>query len=65
MAPLYGPDGELIGTMSLDRPRDGRVPPPWANEFLELFAEQAVIAILNARRAGATKRQTPLPEATT
>jgi len=50
MAPLYGPDGELIGTMSLDRPRDGRIPPPWANDFLELFAEQAVIAILNARR---------------
>src|ERR1700728_551794 len=50
MAPLYGPDGELIGTISLDRPRDGRVPGPWANEFLELFAEQAVIAILNARR---------------
>jgi diguanylate cyclase (GGDEF)-like protein len=50
MAPLYGPDGELIGTMSLDRPRDGRIPPPWANEFIELFAEQAVIAILNARR---------------
>ena len=50
MAPLYGPGGELIGTISLDRPRDGRVPPPWANEFLELFAEQAVIAILNARR---------------
>jgi diguanylate cyclase (GGDEF)-like protein len=50
MAPLYGPGGELIGTMSLDRPRDGRIPPPWASEFLELFAEQAVIAILNARR---------------
>jgi diguanylate cyclase (GGDEF)-like protein len=50
MAPLYGPDGELIGTMSLDRPRDGRIPPPWADEFLELFAEQAAIAILNARR---------------
>jgi diguanylate cyclase (GGDEF)-like protein len=50
MAPLYGPDGELIGTMSLDRPRNGRIPPQWANEILELFAEQAVIAILNARR---------------
>jgi diguanylate cyclase (GGDEF)-like protein len=50
MAPLYGPDSELIGTMSLDRPGDGRIPPPWVNEFLELFAEQAVIAILNARR---------------
>jgi diguanylate cyclase (GGDEF)-like protein len=50
MAPLYGPGGELIGTMSLDRPQDGRIPPPWANEFLELFAEQAAIAILNERR---------------
>jgi diguanylate cyclase (GGDEF)-like protein len=50
MAPLYEPGGELIGTMSLDRPQDGRIPPPWANEFLELFAEQAAIAILNARR---------------
>jgi diguanylate cyclase (GGDEF)-like protein len=50
MAPLYGPGGELIGTMSLDCPRDGRIPPPWANEFLELFADQAAIAILNARR---------------
>jgi diguanylate cyclase (GGDEF)-like protein len=50
MAPLYGPDGELVGTMGLDRPRDGRIPPPWVNEILELFAEQAVIAILNARR---------------
>ena len=50
MAPLYGPGGELIGTISLDRPRDGRIPPPWANDFLGLFAEQAVIAILNARR---------------
>jgi hypothetical protein len=28
MAPLYEPGGELIGTMSLDRPRDGRIPPP-------------------------------------
>ena len=50
MAPLYAPDGELAGTISLDRPRDGHIPPPWANEFLELFAEQAAIAILNARR---------------
>ena len=50
MAPLYGPDGELVGTMSLDRLRDGRIPPPWVNDFLELFAEQGVIAILNARR---------------
>ena len=49
-APLYGADGELIGMLSMDQPRGGRIPPPWVNEILELFAEQAVIAILNARR---------------
>jgi diguanylate cyclase (GGDEF)-like protein len=50
VAPLYGPDGELIGMLSMDRPRDGRIPPAWVNDVLELFAEQAAIAILNARR---------------
>jgi diguanylate cyclase (GGDEF)-like protein len=50
VAPLYGADGELIGMLSLDEPRGGRIPPRWANEILELFAEQAVIAIANARR---------------
>jgi diguanylate cyclase (GGDEF)-like protein len=50
VAPLYAPDGELIGMLSMDRPRDGRIPPAWVNDVLELFAEQAAIAILNARR---------------
>jgi diguanylate cyclase (GGDEF)-like protein len=50
VAPLHGPDGELIGMLSMDRPRDGRIPPAWVNDVLELFAEQAAIAILNARR---------------
>jgi diguanylate cyclase (GGDEF)-like protein len=49
-APLYAPDGELIGMLSMDRPRDGRIPPAWVNDVLELFAEQAAMAILNARR---------------
>jgi len=49
-APLYEADGELVGMLSMDRPRGGRIPPAWVNEILELFAEQAVIAILNARR---------------
>ena len=49
-APLYATDGELIGMLSMDRPRGGRIPPTWVNDVLELFAEQAVIAILNARR---------------
>lgn len=49
-APLYDTEGELVGMLSMDRPRDGRIPPVWVNEILELFAEQAVIAILNAWR---------------
>ena len=49
-APLYAPDGELVGMLSMDQPRNGRIPPAWVNEILEVFAEQAVIAILNARR---------------
>jgi len=50
VAPLSAPDGELIGMLSMDRPRAGRIPPAWVNDVLELFAEQASIAILNARR---------------
>ena len=50
VAPLCAPDGELIGMLSIDRPSDGRIPPAWVNDVLELFAEQASIAILNARR---------------
>lgn len=49
-APLCDAAGELVGMLSMDRPRDGRIPPAWVNEILELFAEQAVIAILNAWR---------------
>ena len=49
-APLYGLDGELVGMLSMDRPQGGRIPPAWVNDVLELFAEQATIAILNARR---------------
>ncbi len=50
VAPLCAPDGELIGMLSMDHPRDARIPPAWVDDVLELFAEQASIAILNARR---------------
>jgi diguanylate cyclase (GGDEF)-like protein len=48
MAPLYGPGGELIGTISLDRPRDGRIPPPWVNEIQR--HEQALRAMRTLER---------------
>ena len=62
IAPLYGPDGELIGMLSMDRPRGGRIPPAWVNEILELFADQAAIAILNARRHEQALREMQLLE---
>jgi diguanylate cyclase (GGDEF)-like protein len=49
-APLYAANGELIGMLSMDEPRGGRIPPAWSNGIVELFAEQAVIAIVNAWR---------------
>jgi diguanylate cyclase (GGDEF)-like protein len=41
---------ELVGMLYLDDPQDGLMPPPWVGDVLEMFAEQAAIAILNARR---------------
>ncbi|MFF6997442.1 diguanylate cyclase CdgB [Streptomyces sp. NPDC008313] len=54
-APLYTPgvsggsSGELIGVLSVDRPRNGRRPGAWGREALQMYAFQAAIAISNAR----------------
>jgi diguanylate cyclase (GGDEF)-like protein/PAS domain S-box-containing protein len=53
-APLYGPggsgsSGELIGVLSVDRPRNGRRPGAWGREALQMYAFQAATAISNAR----------------
>ncbi|GGZ95978.1 diguanylate cyclase [Streptomyces spiroverticillatus] len=50
-APMYasGGDGELIGVISVDRPRGGRRPGAWGQEALTMYASQAAIAIINAR----------------
>ncbi|MEY2247506.1 diguanylate cyclase CdgB [Streptomyces sp. BF23-18] len=62
-APLYTPNvnsggssgnggtghGELIGVLSVDRPRNGRKPGAWGREALQMYAFQAAIAISNAR----------------
>ncbi|POX50259.1 sensor domain-containing diguanylate cyclase [Streptomyces sp. Ru71] len=54
-APMYapgaqgGPRGELIGVLSVDRPRNGRRPGAWGREALQMYAFQAAIAISNAR----------------
>ncbi|GAB7109262.1 diguanylate cyclase CdgB [Streptomyces phaeofaciens] len=47
--PGSGPSGELIGVLSVDRPRNGRRPGAWGREALQMYAFQAAIAISNAR----------------
>ncbi|MGW0465858.1 diguanylate cyclase CdgB [Streptomyces sp. NPDC003027] len=47
-----GPPGsgrELLGVISVDRPRNGRHPGPWGREALQMYASQSAIAISNAR----------------
>ncbi|MET7981530.1 MULTISPECIES: diguanylate cyclase CdgB [unclassified Streptomyces] len=56
-APMYTPNvsgggsghGELIGVLSVDRPRNGRRPGAWGREALQMYAFQGAIAISNAR----------------
>ncbi|CAL9496407.1 hypothetical protein SUDANB176_03352 [Streptomyces sp. enrichment culture] len=55
-APMYAPgpqgggtSGELLGVLSVDRPRNGRLPGAWGREALQMYAFQAAIAISNAR----------------
>lgn len=48
MAPLHDRDGALIGVLSVDQPRSGRLPDVEQCTVLELFAAQAAIAIADA-----------------
>lgn len=48
-APLTAPDGELVGVLSVDLPRDGKRPGLVQREMLELFAQHAAIAVQHAR----------------
>lgn len=48
-APLYAPDGTLIGVLSVDLPPGGRYPDAACCRLLEQFAVHAALAIENAR----------------
>ncbi|MFD9790285.1 diguanylate cyclase CdgB [Streptomyces sp. NPDC059070] len=50
-APMYasGGGGELLGVISVDKPRNGRRPGAWGREALQMYASQSAIAISNAR----------------
>jgi signal transduction histidine kinase len=45
VAPLYGPDGTLTGTLSIDCPSDGRRPDQAHRRILNRYAEQAARAL--------------------
>ncbi|HZG02612.1 MAG TPA: diguanylate cyclase CdgB [Streptomyces sp.] len=49
LAPMYSSDGNLLGVISVDKPRNGRRPGAWGREALQMYAFQAGIAISNAR----------------
>ncbi|MFF3392957.1 diguanylate cyclase CdgB [Streptomyces sp. NPDC002669] len=50
-APMYASGGrfDLLGVISVDRPRNGRRPGAWGREALQMYASQAAIAISNAK----------------
>ncbi|WP_181764167.1 diguanylate cyclase CdgB [Streptomyces albidus (ex Kaewkla and Franco 2022)] len=48
-APLYASDSELLGVLTVDKPRNGRRPGAWGREALQLYSSQAAIALSNAR----------------
>lgn len=49
IVPLWSSEGSIIGILSVDDPRDGKVPSRSTIEALEIFANQAAVAIENAR----------------
>src|SRR5258706_3552703 len=50
IVPLFSPrNKKLLGFLSLDDPEDGKIPTVESVEMIELFANQAAIAIDNAR----------------
>lgn len=49
LVPLLGPGKQVQGILSVDEPRDGKVPDYPTVEALEVFAAQAAVAVENAR----------------
>jgi diguanylate cyclase (GGDEF)-like protein/PAS domain S-box-containing protein len=48
-APLFSPDGALLGVLSVDQPASGQQPDLEQRTMLELFANQAAVAIAESR----------------
>ena len=48
LVPLAGSGGDVQGVLSVDQPRDGRVPGRSTTQVLEIFAGQAALAVENS-----------------
>jgi len=57
LVPLWGTRGEPVGLLSVDEPADGLLPDLVTIQTLEAFANQAAIAIENARLFEETRRR--------
>jgi PAS domain S-box-containing protein len=57
LAPMRGAGGRLLGHISVDEPRDGIRPSQRTLEILAIFANQAAIAVENARLYADTRRR--------
>ncbi|MGC9348187.1 MAG: GAF domain-containing protein [Anaerolineae bacterium] len=55
--PLKASTGDVLGIMSVDRPRDGKAPTPMTAEVIEIFASQVALAIENNRLVESLRRQ--------
>lgn len=55
--PLQDSEGNYIGLISLDAPRDGKRPAPVTLEALDVFAVQAALLILTTRRLSEYRTQ--------
>ena len=64
VAPLYGPDGTLTGTLSIDCPTDGRRPDEAHRRILNRYAEQAARALYIAVEREAFAEQVRVLSAT-
>lgn len=57
MVPLWGSQGQIIGLLSVDEPLDGLLPGLGVIQTLETFANQAALAIENARLYREARRE--------
>ncbi len=63
LIPLWSTPGEPVGLLAVDEPRDDRIPDLNTIQTLETFANQAALAVQNARLLAAEREQRQLAEA--